>query len=63
MTNFDIKGKIAGHEDKIGAAVDKAADAVGDKTGHAEQADKGADAVKRALGADEQPGGEDADQL
>lgn len=55
MPSFeDIKGKLAGHEDKVEQGVDKAADVVKGKVGHDEQVDKGADAAKNALGSTDQ---------
>ena len=55
MPSFeDIKGKLAGHEDKVEQGVDKAADVVKGKLGHDEQVDKGADAAKNALGSTDQ---------
>ncbi|NUU24339.1 MAG: antitoxin [Streptomycetaceae bacterium] len=51
-----IKEKLAPHGDKVGQGVDKAAEAVDEKTGgkYSGQVDKGAEQAKGALGAQDE---------
>ena len=56
MGLFDKAKDLAGqHADKVGDAIDKAADMVDEKTGgkYADQIDKGAEAAKGFVGEDE----------
>ena len=56
MGLFDKVKDLAGqHSDKVGEAIDKAADVVDEKTGgkYADQIDKGAEAAKGFVGEDE----------
>ncbi|MVA77441.1 antitoxin [Auraticoccus sp. F435] len=58
MGIFDkAKDAVSGHQDQVDRGVDKAGDAVDQRTGgqHAEQVDKGQDAVRDRLGAGGDP--------